>query len=226
LHAFWQAPTLAQSPLGSVPFVANAVLQPLPVHILTVQGALTGGQTTVVPPPQTPPVQVVPVVHESPSSHDAPSATPTNVQPDAGTHDTCSHGLPGAGQLTAMPPVQLPPWQVMPVVHASPSEHVVASATLDATQPLAGLHAIVWQGFVDVGHWIITPPPHVPPVQVVPTVHALLSLHVAPSGRPEVTQVPVPGLQSACMHGFKGCGQVTPEQSPPPESGAPASGGD
>jgi hypothetical protein len=50
LHALVHEPTLAQSPLGSVPAAANALPQPLVSQMLTVHAAVGGGQTVPVPP--------------------------------------------------------------------------------------------------------------------------------------------------------------------------------
>jgi hypothetical protein len=58
------------------------------------------------------------VVHGLPSSH----AADVSVcwQPEPGTHESAVQAFPSS-QFVAPPPVQLPPLQTSPVVHALPS---------------------------------------------------------------------------------------------------------
>ncbi len=74
-------------------------------------------------PSHTPPVQTSPVVQKSPSSHAVPFGS-----------GLLTHWLPTSSQLSAVqglsslqvavPPVQLPPWHVSPVVQNRPSSQV------------------------------------------------------------------------------------------------------
>jgi hypothetical protein len=137
-------PTLAQSPLGSVPSIANAVPQPFVVsQVLRVHGADGGGQTVPLPPPHTPLVQVVPVTHALPLGHAVPSASATKPQPVDGAQVLASHGLSDAGHITDMPPAQTPLVQVSPATHMSPDAQLVPSPTLLVTQPCAGSQLLV-----------------------------------------------------------------------------------
>ena len=85
------------------------------------------------PPPQTPPVQVSPVVQNWPSSQLVPFITGVNVSqlpsepPES--HDAVLHWSPAPEQSGALPPVHEPDWQVSPTLHASPSSQLVPSIT-------------------------------------------------------------------------------------------------
>ena len=103
-HAFMHEPTLAQSPLGSVPAAANWLPQPFMSQMLTVHAAVGGGQTTPVPPLHTPPTQVVPVTQALPLAHDVPSATAAKPHPVDGSQVVVSHGFVDVAHMTDMPP--------------------------------------------------------------------------------------------------------------------------
>jgi hypothetical protein len=95
------------------------------VQTLSSQGSLDGGQLNTVPPPQTPAVQVVPFVQGLPSSHGAPSAFVVYAHCPVAALQTPEpatwHG-PGDSQITSVPEVQTPSWQVSVSVQALPSE--------------------------------------------------------------------------------------------------------
>jgi hypothetical protein len=84
-------------------------------------------------------------------------------------------------QVTAVPPAQLPAWQVSPDVQALPSLHEVPfGAATGAGHPVAGAQApTVWHWSAPVQVTVV-PPVQLPAWQVSPLVHALLSLQVVP----------------------------------------------
>lgn len=86
----------------------------------------------------------------------------------------------GVGHVTAVPAMQVPLWQMSPVVHALLSLHVVPFALvgLEQTPVLVLQVPALW-------HWSLAVhvtgvPTQVPLWQVSPVVHALLSLHAVP----------------------------------------------
>ena len=86
-------------------------------------------------------------VHALSSLQAVPFAFATGAgQPAPGTHAPTVLHWSAPAQVTAVPPVQAPDWQVSPVVQAFPSLQVVPlAAAMDAGQPVAGAQApTVW----------------------------------------------------------------------------------
>jgi len=82
-------------------------------------------------------------------------------------------------QVTAAPPPQMPPVQVVLLVHALPSSHVDPFALIG--HPLAGTQVPpVWHA--SAAHVTAVPPPQTPFVQVVLFVQTLLSMQLVPFG--------------------------------------------
>src|SRR2546427_765197 len=98
-------------------------------------------QTTGLPPVHVPARQVSPCVQASPSSYAAPSSLlGFEHSPVAGLHVPASWHWSCAVQVTELPPVHVPPWQVSLCVQASPSLHPVLSGLLGFEHsPVAGL---------------------------------------------------------------------------------------
>src|SRR5439155_1599962 len=87
-------------------------------------------------------------------------------QPVRESHVSSVHGLPSS-QLSRAP-VQEPPVQVSPVVHASPSSQGAALGV--CTQPVSGRQASSVQTLPS--SQLRGDPTHLPPAQVSPVVHA------------------------------------------------------
>lgn len=96
-------------------------------------------------------------------------------------------------------PVQLPLWQVSPVVHALPSLQAVPFATAEWVYPVLGLHESVVQALLSLQE--IAVPVHVPFWQESPVVQALPSLQEMPFATAVWTQAPVELTESA-VHGL------------------------
>lgn len=174
-----------QAPSTQVSLVVQALLslhetvlvvcaQPLAGLQVSVVQPLPSSQTGGGPPRQDPPEHVSPVVHGFPSSHGL--ALLVCVQPVAELHPSLVQALPSL-QLGGSPPVQAPPKQSSPVVHAFPSSH--ADVLLVNTQTPAGhesfvqtlpsLHSLLWLHSMQPP---IGVPWHVPPAQRSPLVQA------------------------------------------------------
>ncbi len=85
------------------------------------------------------------------------------------------------GQVTGLLPVQVPLWQLSVCVHALPSLHVVPFGAFVAAEhwPVDGSQVPATLQ-VPAVHVVGVPGRHAPDWQLSPTVHALLSLQVAP----------------------------------------------
>ena len=116
--------------------------------------------------------------------------------PLVGLHVPAEWHWSKASQATGLAPVQLPAWQVSLCVQALPSLHAAPSALAGWLHaPLVGLHVpAAW-------HWSLAPhvtglaPMHAPAWHVSLWVHALPSLHKAPSALAGLLHAPLAGLQ-------------------------------
>src|SRR5215831_14615326 len=138
-------------------------------------------QTTGFVPLQTPDWQVSVCVHAFPSSQAEPLVLDGFEQaPVEGSHVPALWHWSDAVQVMVFPPVQVPPWQVSPVVQALLSLQLVPLAAFGFEQtPVDGLHVpATW-------HWSCAvqvtglDPVHVPDWQVSVCVQAFPSLHAA-----------------------------------------------
>src|SRR5437868_5261018 len=117
------------------------------LHVPAVWQVSSAVQVTAVPPVQLPVWQVSLVVHLFPSSQVVPSALlGFEHVPVAGLHVPAAWHWSSAVQVTAVPALQLPAWQVSLVVHLSPSSQVVPSALVGFEHaPEVGSHVpAVW----------------------------------------------------------------------------------
>ena len=82
-----------------------------------------------MPDTHVPPWQLSPTVHALPSLHVVPFVTGVPVHPPvAGSHVWALRHWVAPGQVTGLPPVHTPPWQVSVCVQALPSLQPVPSA--------------------------------------------------------------------------------------------------
>ena len=130
------------------------------------------------PLPHTPAWHVSPTVQASLSSHAAPLLVAPWTQPLAGLHASVVQVLESS-QLTPTP-LHAPLKQPSLVVHALPSLHALASATMVWLQPPALVHASVVQSLPSL-QLVVAPPPQVPVAQVSPVVHLSPSSQALPS---------------------------------------------
>jgi hypothetical protein len=144
----WHVPPPQTSPVvQALPSLHAPVLfvktQPVVVLHVSVVQALLSLHTSALMPWQVPPPQVSPVVQAFPSLHAAVLFVNTQL-PFAGLQASVVQTLLSL-HVTAGVPVQTPATQTSPVVHALPSLH--ALVLFVKTQPDAGLHASLVQGF-------------------------------------------------------------------------------
>src|SRR5439155_544869 len=196
----WQVSLCVQASPSLHP-VSSALLgfehSPVPgLHVPASWHWSGAGQVTELPAVHVPPWQVSLSVQASPSLHPVPSALlGFEHSPVPGLHVPASWHWSGAGQVTELPAVHVPPWQVSLSVQASPSLHPAPSALLGFEHsPVPGLHVPAswhWSCAVQVTE---VPAVHVPPWQVSLSVQASPSLHPVPSGLLGLEHSPVAGL--------------------------------
>jgi hypothetical protein len=137
-------------------------------------------------PTQMPSLQVLP-------GQGVPSGFAGFVQPLDGSQTPVSWQTSDAVQVTGVP-VQVPFWQVLPVVHAFPSLHAT---------PLSGVHVPV--GLAHEEHAPVHAVAQHVPLAQVPLWQSVLEKQGAPFACSVATQWPpahVPGwFQSAVLHG-------------------------
>jgi hypothetical protein len=158
----------------------------------------------------TPAKHVSAVVHAFPSSHTVPTRF-VFTQPVVDEQESVVHAF-ASSQFRAVPPVQAPPRQASPVVHAFPSLH--AALLFVKVHPVALSQASSVQTFPS-SQTVGLPGWQVPPEQASDAVHASPSLHGAPS----VTGVvwhPTAGSHESTEHGLPSShvGGMLPEQTP------------
>ena len=141
------------------------------------------------------------------------------MHPVAGSQLSAVHAFPSS-QLSGVPAVHVPAWQVSSPLQTLPSEHDVPLATGVWMHPVAGsqlsaVHAFPWSQLSGV-------PWHAPePVQASPPVQAFPSLHAAPTLA--VCTQPLTGSQVSVVQVFVSL-QLTgdPWHAPEPVQASPA----
>jgi hypothetical protein len=185
---FWQVSVCVHMLLSlqAVPFATFAGVEQVPLEglqVLAILQAVAAGQVTGLLPVHVPLWQVSVCVHALPSLHVVPFATFAGVEqvPLEGLQVLAILQVVAAGQVTGLPPVHAPLWQVSVCVHALPSLHAVPlGAFVGAEQaPVPGLHVpATWHA--GAVHVIAGPGTQAPLWQVSPAVQALLSVQVVP----------------------------------------------
>ena len=178
------------------------------LHVSVVQGLLS--LQTMPTPAHAPPLQTSPDVQGFASSH--ANVLLRKTHPVAGLQLSVVQTLLSL-QTIAVPGRQLPPPQVSPVVHASPSSQALALFVY--THPVAGLQVSVVQMLLSL-QTVAAPPWQVPAPQTSPVVQAF------PSSQALVLFVnthPEAGLQLSVVHTLPSL-QTTaapPWHEPPPQ---------
>jgi len=104
-------------------------------HVPAVWHWSGGGQIFTAPPTHAPPWQVSPRVQRLPSSQLVPSSLGGLLHcPVAESQAPGRWHWSEAWHTTAVPAVQLPPWQVSPVVQGLPASHAVPLALAGLVQ--------------------------------------------------------------------------------------------
>jgi hypothetical protein len=156
-------------------------------------------QLSAVPAAQAPLWQVSAPLHRLPSAHEVPLATGMAVQPKMESQPSVVHGLPSL-QLSAVPAVQAPLWQVSAPLQTLPSLHEVPFSTGALTQPVAGLQLSVVHTFPSL-QLSGVPAVHTPLWQISLPLQTLPSAQEVPLATGVVVQ-PNVGLQLSVVHGL------------------------
>src|SRR5262249_33839940 len=143
--------------------------------------------------------QVSAPLHTLPSLHAVPFGTPVFEHPVVGPQASVVHGLLSL-QLSAVPAVQTPPWQVSLPLHRLPSAHAVPLASAVAVHPEVGLQASVVHGLPSL-QTSAAPATHTPAWQVSAPLQRLPSGHAVPLASTTLAQMPA--LHESIVHGFE-----------------------
>ncbi len=180
--AWHVSPVVQTLPVQAVP-LGFGTLERTPVDGLHVlgwwQAGRPPGQVTRLPAVQTPDTHTTFWSQRLPSLQDVPSVRVAGLeQPVAELQTPALWHWSSGVQVTAVPPVQAPAWQVWPVRQALPALHV-ATVGLHGRRPrtpvrrVAGVRLLARGGAVHVTGF---EPEHTPLWQVSVLVHALPSL--------------------------------------------------
>jgi hypothetical protein len=143
-----------------VPFRTGALEQPKMASQASVVHALPSLQSSAVPAVQDPPWQVSLPLQTLPSLHAVPLGTAVFVHPESGLQASTVQTLPSL-QLSAVPAVQVPLWQVSSPLQKLPSRHGVPLATGVAVQPKMASQALAVHGLPSLQSRAV-PPAQVP----------------------------------------------------------------
>ena len=162
--------------------------------------------------------QTSPVEQALPSLHVVPSGATTSEQmPVAGAQTPARWQVPEAVQTLAVPPVQEPPWQDSPVVHALVSLHDVplVAAGLEHAPVVESQTPATWHWSAAVQVFGV-PPTQAPAWQESTVVHALASLQAVPLVTGGFEQAPVVESQIPAAWHWSEAAQVlgVPPQTP------------
>ena len=176
----WQlsAPLQTLASAHEVPFSAGTCSQPKTELQVSVVHGLPSLQLSAVPAVQNPDWQLSVPSHTSASAHGVPLGTGAAVQPSTGLQLSVVHTLPSL-QLSAVPAVQVPLWQVSAPLQTLASLHGVPFATEVVVQPKRGSQLSVVQGLLSLQSRAV-PAVQVPLWQVSAPLHTLPSLHEVP----------------------------------------------
>jgi hypothetical protein len=160
-----------------VPFSTAPWVQPKTGSQLSVVHALASLQLRTVPAVHTPSWQVSSPLQTLPSVQEEPFRMGVLEQPETGLQLSAVHTLPSL-QLSAVPGVQVPPWQVSAPLQTLPSLHAVPFASGVFVHPVTGSQASVVHTFASLQVRGV-PAVQVPlwqtslPLQTVPSPHAV-----------------------------------------------------
>jgi len=180
-----------------VPFTSGAFVQPVRGAQVSVVHTLLSLQLSGVPAAQAPLWQVSAPLQRLPSRHGVPFRTAVFVQPNTGSQVSVVHTLLSL-QLSAVPAVQAPLWQVSLPLQTLPSLQEVPFNTGVLTQPASGLQLSVVQTLLSL-QLSAVPAAQVPLWQVSLPLQTLPSPHEVPLATGVFTQ-PATGLQLSEVH--------------------------
>jgi len=164
--------------LHEVPFSTAVVVQPVAGLQVSVVQTLLSLQLSAVPAVQDPLWQVSAPLQTSPSGHGVPLVTDAWPHPKTGSQVSVVQTLLSL-QLSAVPAVHDPLWQVSVPLHTLASAHEVPFSTGVFAQPVAGLQLSVVHTLPSL-QLSAVPAVHVPLWQVSVPLHTLPSVHGEP----------------------------------------------
>jgi hypothetical protein len=190
----WQVSVPLQTlpSLQAVPLSTGRFVQPVTGSQLSAVQTLASLQLSGVPVVQVPAWHVSAPLQTLPSVQDEPFATGVLEHPKTGSHESVVQTFESL-QLSAVPPVQEPLWQVSAPLQMLPSGHAVPLSTGALLQPVTALQVSFVQTFESL-QLSAVPPVQEPLWQVSSPLQTLLSVHVEPFGRGVLAQ-PVSALQ-------------------------------
>jgi hypothetical protein len=182
-----------------VPFATALATQPVAgLHESVVHG-FPSLQTRGAAAVQVPLWQVSAPLQRLVSAHEVPLGTFALAHPVVLLHVSAVQAFPSL-QLSAVPAVQVPAWQVSAPLHTFPSEHAVPLATAVFWHPETALHVSVVHGFESL-QLSAAPAVQVPDWQVSLPLHTVESAHEEPLGNAGFEQ-PVLALQLSAVQAF------------------------
>jgi hypothetical protein len=182
-----------------VPFNTGVLAQPLTGSQLSVVHTLASLQLSVVPAVHVPAWHVSPPLQTLPSVHEVPFVTGVLEHPKTGSHESVVQTLESL-QVSAVPVVQEPLWQVSAPLQMLPSAHAVPFRTGVLLQPLTGLQLSLVHTLPSL-QLSAVPPVQEPLWQVSSPLQTLPSVHDEPFGRGVLAQ-PVTALQVSVVQTF------------------------
>jgi len=179
-NPLWQVslPLHTLPSLQEVPFSTGVFWQPKTGSQVSVVHTLLSLQLSGVPAVQRPAWQVSLPLHTLPSLQEVPFSTAVLVQPLTGLQPSVVHTLPSL-QLSAVPAVQVPAWQVSLPLHTLPSGHAVPFSTAVWVQPKAESQLSAVQTLLSL-QLSAVPAVHTPLWQDSLPLHTLPSLQEVP----------------------------------------------
>jgi hypothetical protein len=182
------------------PFGSDGFWQPVTgLQLFAVHG-LPSLQLSGAPAVQVPDWHVSSPLQTVLSAHDVPFGNGLVVQPKTGSQPSVVHGLPSL-QVSGVPGVQVPAWQVSLPLHRLPSVHDVPLGTAGCWHPLTG-----WQ--LSAVHALPSLQTSGAPLAQEPLWHVSSPLQTLPSLHDEpldnaVCWQPPTGSQLSVVHGFE-----------------------
>jgi hypothetical protein len=173
-------------------------VQPLKALQESIVHALPSLQSRVAPAVHTPAWHVSAPLHTVPSAHDVPFVTARFTQPEAALQLSDVQTLPSL-QLSGVPAVQTPPWQVSAPLHTVASAHAVPLGRAVVKHPMIGSQLSVVQVLPSLQTGGV-PAVQEPLWQVSSPLQRLPSAQDTPLA--SVGLLHTPAVQMSLVHGF------------------------
>jgi hypothetical protein len=182
----------------AVPLSTGVLLQPVTALQLSVVQTLPSLQLRAVPPAQVPLWQVSSPLQTLPSVHEEPFGSGVLAHPVTGLQLSVVQTLPSL-QLSGVPAVQTPPWQVSAPLHTVASAHAVPLGRAVVKHPMIGSQLSVVQVLPSLQTGGV-PAVQEPLWQVSSPLQRLPSAQDTPLA--SVGLLHTPAVQMSLVHGF------------------------